>query len=79
MFSLTVEELGALGVAVFHLLTLVGGRLHVAVRGGEHRGPRLHQELADLNIVTGGGAVEGRPGDEERERKEGLKGSNPDV
>jgi len=62
--GLTVEELGALGVAVLHLLTLVGGRLHVAVRGGEHRRPRLHQELADLDVVTGGGAVEGGPGDE---------------
>lgn len=60
--SLTVEELGALGVAVLHLLALVGGRLHVAVCGGEHRRPRLHQELAELDVVAGRGAVEGGPG-----------------
>lgn len=66
MFSLTVEELGALGVTFLHLLTFVGGCLHVAVRGGEHRRPRLHQELTDLNVVTGGSAVERRPGGEER-------------
>lgn len=63
---LTVEELRALSVAFLHLLTLVSGRLHVAVRGGEDRCPRFHQELTDLNVVTGGGTVEGSPGDEER-------------
>lgn len=79
MYSLTVEELGALGVALLHLLTFVGSRLHVAVCGGEHRRPRLHQELTDLNIVTGGGAVEGSPGDEQRGRKKGLRESNNHI
>lgn len=65
MFCLTVEELIALGVAVLHLVTFIGSRLHVAVCGGEHRRPRLHQELTDLNIVAGGSTVEGSPADEE--------------
>lgn len=66
VLRLTIEELGALGVAFLHLLTLVGSRLHVAVGGGEHGRPRLHQEFTNLNVVTGGGAVEGSPGDEDR-------------
>ena len=73
-FCLTVEELGALSVAVLHLLTFVGGSLHVAVCGGEHRRPRLHQELTDLNVVAGGSTVEGSPGDEETKNC-----SNPDI
>lgn len=73
MFCLTVEELGALGVAFLHLLTFVSSCLHVAVRGGEHRRARLHQEFTDLHIVTGGSAVEGSPGDEDRGREKGLR------
>lgn len=65
MFCLTVEELIALGVAVLHLVTFIGSRLHVAVCGGEHRRPRHHQELTDLNIVAEGSTVEGSPADEE--------------
>lgn len=58
---LTIEELRALGVAFFHLFALVGSRLHVAVRHGEHRRPRLHQELAHLHVVAGRGAVKRCP------------------
>lgn len=59
---LTIEELGALGVAFFHLFAFVSSRLHVAVGHGEHRCPRLHQELAHLHVVAGRSAVKRRPG-----------------
>lgn len=62
MSTRTVEELRALGVALLHLLTLICSRLHVAVCGGEHGRPGLHEELAHLHVVTGGGAVQGSPG-----------------
>lgn len=61
LFCLTIEELRTLGVALLHLLTFLGSRLQVAVSGGEDGGPRLHQELTHLNVVTGGGTVEGSP------------------
>lgn len=65
MGFLTIEELGALGVAILHLLTFVSSCLHVAVGGGEHGRPGLHQELTDLHVVTGGSTVEGGPAGEE--------------
>lgn len=69
MFCLTIKELGALGVAILHLLTFVSSCLHVAICGGKHSCPRLYQELTDLDIVTGGSTVEGSPRDEERKKR----------
>ena len=57
----TVQKLRALGVALLHLLALVRGSLQVAVGHGEHRGPRLHQELTHLHVVAGRGAVQRGP------------------
>lgn len=57
----TVEKLRALSVALFHLFTFVSSRLHVAVSHGKHRCSRLHQKLAHLHVVAGGGAVKRRP------------------
>lgn len=57
----TVEELRALGVALFHLFTFVSSRLHVAVSHGKHGCSRLHQKLAHLHIVAGGSAVKRCP------------------
>ena len=59
--KLTVEELGALGITLLHLLTLVRGRLQVTVSGGEHGSPGLNQELAHLHVVTGRCTVQGGP------------------
>ena len=58
----TVEELGALSVSVLHLLTLVCSRLHVTDGGGKDGRPRLHQELTQVNTVTGGCTMERSPG-----------------
>lgn len=58
----TVEKLGALDVALLHLLTLVGGSLDVADGGGEDGRAALHQLLAQVHTVAGGGAVQRGPG-----------------
>lgn len=58
----TVEELRALGVALLHLFTLIRSRLHVAVRGSKHGRSRLHEELAHLHVIAGGGTVQRSPG-----------------
>lgn len=72
-FCLTIEELGALGVAILHLFTFVSSRLHVAVGGSEHGCSRLHQEFTHLDVVTGGGTVEGSPGEEDGAEEERFK------
>lgn len=59
--ALTIQELGALGVALLHLLALVSSRLHVAVGHGKHGRPRLHQELAHLHVIAGGCTVQRGP------------------
>lgn len=59
--ALTIEELRALAVAFLHLFAFISGCLHVAVSHGEHRGSRLHEELAHLHVVAGSSAVERRP------------------
>lgn len=58
----TVEELGALDVALLHLLALVRGRFGVADGGGKDGGAALDQLLAQVGAVAGGGAVQRRPG-----------------
>lgn len=58
---LTIEELGALGVALLHLFTFISRRLHVTVSHSKHCSTRLHQELAHLHIVTRGSTVERCP------------------
>lgn len=67
---LTVEELGALGVSLLHLLTLICCRLHVTVGHSKHRCSRLNQELTHLHVITGGRAMQRSPEREpEREKK----------
>ena len=68
LLSLTIEELGALGVALLHLFTFISCRLHVAVSHSEHCGPGLHQELAHLNVVAGCSTVKRCPVLEKRQQ-----------
>lgn len=67
-FCLTIEELGALGIAIFHLLALVSSCLQVTICCGKYSCSRLDKELTDLNVVTGGSTVKGCPGDTDRRR-----------
>lgn len=66
LLFLTIQKLGALDVAFFHFFTLVCCRLHVTNGTGKDGCARLHQQLAEMNAVTGGGAVKRRPGKENR-------------
>lgn len=58
---LTVEKLGALGIAFLHLLAFIGCRLHVAVCHGVYSSSGLHQKLTHLHVITGGGTMQGSP------------------
>lgn len=58
---LTVEELGAMCVALLHLLAFVRCRFHIADRGGKNGGPGLHQHLAEVDTVAGRSAMQRSP------------------
>lgn len=58
---LTIQELGALDVALFHLLTLICGSLHIANGAGKDGRPRLYQQLAEMDAVARGSAVKRSP------------------
>lgn len=58
---LTIEELGALDVALLHFLTFICSSLHVTNGAGEDGGPGLNQQLAEMDAVAGGGTVKRSP------------------
>lgn len=57
----TIKELGALGVALLHLLTLVCCCLNVTDGGGQYCSAWLHQHLTEVDAVAGGSAVQRGP------------------